>query len=329
MRSRYAAIFKFAVTTGLLGLLLWRLDFHAIAVALGSLSFGTWLVNFLLFIGANFIATAKWKLLLRDQPFLVLLKFNFVGQYFALLLPGQVAGEVVKAYRLGKGRNDAERIAASIVIDRITGFLGLLGIALTGVALTSGRERQSIAVALFIATAALVAVLFSSHLRLWTNVLNTLPARVPCVTRISGQLLRLLGAWREYARSPRLLLTSVALGGAFQLVAIWINQRIGSELGVDLALSDWCWIFGVVSIATALPFTIGGLGLREFSFVGTLALLNVTPEKALALSLGIFSLLLAGAAIGGILDWMRASPPAPRPSNLAASRACEASSAAR
>jgi hypothetical protein len=62
-----------------------------------------------------------------------------------------------------------------------------------------------------------------------------------------------------------------------------------------------------VSIVTALPFTIGGLGLREGSFVGSLALLGIAPEKAMGLSFAVFSILLSGAAIGGVLDWTRST----------------------
>jgi uncharacterized membrane protein YbhN (UPF0104 family) len=58
-----------------------------------------------------------------------------------------------------------------------------------------------------------------------------------------------------------------------------------------------------------LPFTIGGLGLREGSFVGSLALLGIAPEKAMGLSFAVFSILLAGAAVGGVLDWLRTRAP--------------------
>lgn len=96
---------------------------------------------------------------------------------------------------------------------------------------------------------------------------------------------------------------SLLLGVVVQLAAVWINYRIGLELGVRVTISDWCWVFGIVSIASALPFSIGGIGIREGSLVGSLALLGVAAEKAMAVSIIVFSLLLAAAAIGGLLDW--------------------------
>jgi hypothetical protein len=79
--------------------------------------------------------------------------------------------------------------------------------------------------------------------------------------------------------------------------------RFAHELGVRIHFADWCWLFGLISIATMLPFTIGGIGLREGSFVGALALFGVAAEQALALSLAVFGLLLAGAMVGAVLDW--------------------------
>jgi uncharacterized protein (TIRG00374 family) len=301
-----ALALKLAVTAVLLALLLWRIDFAAMLVALGGLSAGRWLLNFLLLIVAYVVAAAKWHLLLPESRFATLLKLNFVGQYYGMLLPGQIAGEAVKAYRLGKGQQNAERVAASVVIDRITGFLGLLALAVSGVALSWSSARQTILVALLVAVVMLVALLFSFQLPWWDSAVRLLSRRGARAERVAGQLLRLIAAWRDYARAPLLLLVSVLLGAAFQLIAVWINFRIGQEVGLTVAFADWCWIFGIVSIVTALPFTVAGLGLREGSFVGALALLGVASEKAIAVSFVVFSLLLAGAAIGAVLEFSRA-----------------------
>lgn len=311
-RLKTSVALKVAAPAALLLLLFWRTDFRAIVNTLSALTFGNWLLNLFWFFCGALIAAAKWKLLLPDQPFSALLKLTFIGQYYAMLLPGQVAGEAVKAYRLGKGRQDAEQIAASVMIDRITGFVGLLAVALVGVSLNSTGVRQQVFIALVLAMAALLAFLFTFHLPWWARITEAMGNRGPRAVRISGQLHRFLIAWKSYAQSPLLMLASVLLGACFQLIAVWINYQIGRELGLQIAISDWCWIFAVVSIVTALPFTIGGLGLREGSFVGSLALLGIAPEKAMGLSFAIFSLLLAGAAIGGVLDWFR-SPQSFRP----------------
>ena len=296
---------KLSITAVLLALFVWRIDLHALLIAIRDVSAGGWLMNLLLFLAAHLLAAYKWRLLLPEGRFGTLLKLNFVGQYYGMLLPGQIAGEAVKAYRLGKGQQNAERLAASVVIDRITGFLGLLAVALCGIALSWSSARQTILAALLLAVVALCALLFSFQLPWWERASQMLSRRGARAERVAGQLLRLLVAWRDYARAPLQLLVSVLVGAAFQLIAVWINFRIGKEVGLTVAFADWCWVFGIVSIVTALPFTVAGLGLREGSFVGALALLGVASEKAVAVSFVVFSLLLAGAAIGAVLEFSR------------------------
>lgn len=302
---RRSALIKAVITAILLLLLFWRTDFDAIAAALRELRVGNWLLNFLLFLGAWILAAAKWKVLLRDQPLATLLKLNFIGQYYAMLLPGQIAGEAVKAYRLGKGKIDADRIAASVIIDRITSSIGLLLIAVYGISFSAAAMKQQILLTFLAALLVLLLGLFSFHLPGWSRLLDGAERRFPRFARLAGQVRRLLEAWKRYVETPALMLLSILIGAFFQLIAVWINFRIGRELGLNLSFADWCWVFGVVSIVVTLPFTVAGLGLREGSFVGALALLGIAPERAIAHSFALFSLLLAGAVVGAACDWSR------------------------
>lgn len=65
---------------------------------------------------------------------------------------------------------------------------------------------------------------------------------------------------------------------------------IAAEVGIELKMADWLWIFAVVSLAVLLPLSIGGIGIREGAFVGGLGYLNFSGKLALALSLAIFTL---------------------------------------
>ncbi|HJT82720.1 MAG TPA: lysylphosphatidylglycerol synthase transmembrane domain-containing protein [Chthoniobacterales bacterium] len=296
---------KAALSVLLLLILCWRTDVAAIAAVLQRLSYPEWLLAFVLFITAAGIAAVKWKLLLPEQPLATLLKLNFIAQFYSLLLPGQIAGEAVKAYRLGKGRADAERIAASVALDRLTGLVGLILVSLAGLSVSSVPGRSHILLNLSLITGLLVATLFVFQSRLWIRLLVRLEQRGPRCRRLAAQLHNVLRAWRSYAGRPFVLVGSIAVGAVFQLIAVLINYRIGYALGVAVPFADWCWIFGIVSIAVVLPFTIGGIGLREGSFAGALALVGIGPDRAIAISFAIFSLLLSSALVGAALEWTR------------------------
>ena len=72
---------------------------------------------------------------------------------------------------------------------------------------------------------------------------------------------------------------------------------------IQTPFADLCWIFGIVSIAILIPLTVGGIGVREGTFIGLLGQLGVPSEKALVLSLSIFTLQVFLSVIGGILGF--------------------------
>lgn len=67
------------------------------------------------------VSALRWHLLIPHRRYADLLPLTLIAQYYALISPGQIAGEAVKAYRLGKGSEDAEQIVAAVIIDRIAG----------------------------------------------------------------------------------------------------------------------------------------------------------------------------------------------------------------
>lgn len=287
-------------TLALIVILAVRIDFSQVIYVFAKFAIGTWVTNFLLYLVAWAIAAAKWKTLLPRHSIRSLFGLNFVAQYYSMLLPGQLAGEIVKAYRLGRGTQDAEWIAASVIVDRITGFMGLLAVALGGIAFSRSEIDSRIISTLAIASVILLAGLFCFKSPWWLRIVRSATKRLG---RFGVQAGRLIDAWKSYLDQPAILVINITLAVIFQLTAVWVNLLFARELGIDIAFADWCWLFGLISIVTMLPFTIGGIGLREGSFVGSLAMLGIEPEKAVALSFAVFSLILSGAAIGAALDW--------------------------
>lgn len=295
-------LLKATVTAVLLAVLLLRVDISTVFATFARFRLETWLSNFALFLAATVIAALRWKTLIPHHSFPKLLRLNFIAQYYSTLLPGQVAGEVVKAFRLGRGKPDAGQIAASVVLDRITGLIGLIAVGIGGAIFTSSAIDDRLVAVLAAVMVVIFAALYCLKLPGWLRLVRRMAGRLG---RFEARTLGLIDEWKVYLDAPGVLLLSTAVGAAFQLIAVWINLRFARELGIGIAFADWCLIFGVISVVTALPFTVAGVGLREGSFVGALALFGVAAEPALALSFAVFILLIAGAAIGGVLEWTR------------------------
>jgi uncharacterized protein (TIRG00374 family) len=298
---------KLVFSFGLLGWFLWKTDLTQVLKVLSAIPLLTFLLVTGIYFFALFINTLKWKLLLQNYAMSQLFSFTLIAQYYSLILPGQLAGEAVKAYKLGKGNKDAEQIAASVVIDRITGLLGLIIVALIGLlcskAILAKESMPWFILCFAICVVCLCSFYFQSFEHSIRGILLFVRNRFCKIEKIINQCLRLIDAWVQYLGTPVILVKSILLGIVFQLIAVFITMTLAGALGININFADWCWIFGVISLVVFLPITIGGIGLREGGFVILLGQLGVPGEKALALSLSIFGLQIIGAIAGGVVEF--------------------------
>lgn len=300
---------KVAVSAGLLGWLLGRSDLSQIWAGVGRLDALVVVGAAGIYFAAVVLAAIKWRLLLAEYPVWTLAAVTVIGNFYSIVLPGQIAGEIVKAYRLGKGRADAERIAASVVVDKFTGLLALVTLGVAGINLTALRIPEPIVIGLTALLLAGFALMMSLRLGFMyafaRSACEAAGQVVPSRLSIPAHLFLFMDSWRDFIGRPLTVAASIALGLTLQSLYIVVMVIIAAEIGIELKMADWLWIFAVVSVAVLLPLSLGGIGIREGAFVGVLGYLRIPVELALALSLTIFALQILVASAGAILDFSR------------------------
>src|ERR1700741_2527913 len=136
MRRAFWIVVKLAITAALLHFFFSKTDIKSVLDSLYGMSLTYFIILNVMNILGVYLNAYKWNLFLPDQSFRNLAKLNFISYYFAVLLPGQIAGEAAKAYILGKNnKSQIQKIAASVVIDKITSVVGLLIVGLAGLLL--------------------------------------------------------------------------------------------------------------------------------------------------------------------------------------------------
>lgn len=86
-------------------------------------------------------------------------------------------------------------------------------------------------------------------------------------------------------------------GGLSFVLAVNLAAVTGGEL-------DWAktlWLFPVIQVISALPFTVAGLGVREAAAITLLGMYGVHKEEAVAAALLTLGVSLVWAALGGIV----------------------------
>jgi uncharacterized membrane protein YbhN (UPF0104 family) len=307
-RSTVTAVLKIVVTATLLYLFIRRTDFAGVAAALSRLSVGLIVTLALLNLAGLFISAYKWHTLLPEASFKGLTMACFASYYIGLLLPGQFAQEAAKAYYLSLGQSPRmHRIAASVVVDKIISIIGLLVVGCIGLALSDARLPGSLTW-LFVASGLMAIMLLFSLRASWLysrlgryliNLGNWWPSR----ERVFSGGGRLIEAWHTYSKNLSLLAGNVVLAIIYQGVGVSMFYLLARGLQLPIGLFDWAWIVGALTLALFLPLTIGGLGVREGTLIGILAMYGCPRETAVALSLAAFSFVLMLALIGAILSF--------------------------
>ncbi len=264
-----------------------------------------WLAGALIltFLGVV-LSAVRWSAVLAalDQhpPFGRLLSLYFAGQFVGNVLPSTIGGDALRVSRLSKDNGEGPTTFASVVLERLTGWLVLPVITLIGLAVNPGLRELGKASAIAFAVAASTLVLLGVVLFLTARPGQGLEGRLEhnegwrrFTSAVRFGIQRLV---REPAATARILAT----GFAYQFILIGSALMAARALGLPAGAGPTALLafLPAVLIAQVLPISISGLGVRELLFVLFLHPLGVPRSQAIALGLLLYLLNLVVSLLG-------------------------------
>ena len=293
---------KIAISAGLIAWFLSRTAINDVLVQLGNLGAGAVYAGATLSVAAWLVGAFRLWLLVPEFQLREVIRTSFISLFYATVLPGQLAGDVVKAWRLGQSQGLRGHAGAATVVDRGIAMLTLLIIGAVAAFLVPAPQALRMA---FVITS--IAFGAAGCLLALPSIRDMIVARFqsfdgPWATRIAGALERLASAIHDALRRPRRIALCFLLAPVFHALCVSIHVVIGVALGVHLSIAVWCMVYAGVSILLLLPFTIAGMGLREGGFVGLLSLFGVGHDVALAISFTLLGYALFGAVLGLVAE---------------------------
>jgi uncharacterized protein (TIRG00374 family) len=217
----------------------------------------------------------------------------FVGN----VLPSTVGGDVLRVSRLAATNGDAPDTFASVVLERLTGWLVLPVLTLAALAVNPGLHREAphavdVAIAVSVGTLVLLVLLLAAaaHPRLGGRLASSEGWR-----RFTGAVHLGLDRFR---RRPALAVEVLTAGFAYQLAVMLAAFLAGKALGIGVSWTAILAFFPVVAIIQVLPITIGGLGTREGALVLFLGGLGIAQADAIALGLLFYGVNLVVSLLG-------------------------------
>lgn len=198
-------------------------------------------------------------------------KLYLLGMFYNLFLPFGIGGDAYKAFlikkQLGKKINPLIKL---LFLDRLGGLLAIL--LLLG------------ALVFFVTSE---SALFNNYK--W--------GLIPLGFLGFGVQLYFFPELRNFL--PKVLLLSI-ISQAMQVICCFFLLK---SLGIQENYLTYGFVFLISSIATIIPITIGGLGIREYVFLQSAVWLHFSPAVGVALAALFFVLTVTSSLSGAYWVW--------------------------
>lgn len=306
-QSRARSALRVAVSTALILLVIARAHPGRLWRSVGDVDVSLLLVGLAATVPLTYLYARKWQMLLVPQgmrvPSVRLWRLYLVGYFFGMFLPTSFGGDIARGTILMRDSPNAAGVTASIVVDRVSGFVGLLLVALA--ALLSGVDHgrhRGLGVGLAALLAGVVLCGFAVARTAGRRHRGTAEGESPGLAgKLSRASARLLNSLSAYRRALPVLGAAVAIGVFSQVFVVATSWFFARAVHMHVSFATLLFVVPVVTVATLLPVSINGLGVQDVGFVVMLKPFGVDASTALLFSVVWHAHRYAYGLAGGVL----------------------------
>ncbi len=272
-------ILKILISGAIIWWVLSKVDVHDILSYMAEVDYTFLLFALLTYIISQIFSAERINVLYRTIPlelsFGENLRLYWLGMFYNFFLPGGVGGDGYKVYYLKKHYDCRVKNVVSLLLsDRVSGLVAILIYILF-----------------------LLSVFVSDMpIPLQSYAWMFIPFAI-----IGYYIMVYILCKKTLGQSWKVISYSIFIQGLQMLTAILIAIGLGCT---SANLPNYVFLFFMSSIASAVPISISGIGLREATFAIGSQYLNVDDGLAVALSI-VFYLTSLVASVPGIVYMMK------------------------
>lgn len=276
-----------------------NLPFFFLALALNNLS--------------NVFLTIKWHRLAKPlgikSNLIDLLKLNYISIFYSIFIPGQSSGEIIKGAKLVKEEGSHEKVWIPIFIDKITNLIVILIIGSIAIISDTTFNKNKILIAFISLFTVLLLgfsiILFTDKINLLFNFIKACIVKCLNLLKISSKSINnfTLNYFNDYKNKNLLMVETYMWSILTKLPHIFALYFLAISLNFKLTLIESAWLFAIVSIASLLPISFSGLGVREGTLVVLMSKIGIASSNALSFSILIFAMGIITGLIGGVIEF--------------------------
>lgn len=291
-------LIKPTITLGMIALVAYFISFEKLIATLKNISLGTVAVVVGGYAIGQLISSVKWWIIARSGgirvPYSAALKAYFIGMFvncFGVGL-GTVGGDVARGVLISRGMPKKAEGIAAVIADRVHG-LGILSIvALVGsLAFDTGRVPSAIILGL-------LGIVFSIG-GIWFFT----PEVVKLLPNSLGIKAKLLQAAKLFPQDKKTILIISGISLVFHALQVSLHGVMAAGVGATIPITLLFVIIPMVNIASSLPISWNGLGVRETSYMFFLSTAPavLSPEQATAFGAIWLLAVTTTSVVGGFI----------------------------
>src|SRR3989338_9584853 len=290
--------------------LLKKADISKIILNLESVRY-RFLLPLLIFIPAGIVLSAfKWSVLLKKQkieaPFIKLIKFNLIGQFYGMITPGRLGNLIRINYLKKYTQKSYGQCSASVFLDKLIDFLILLILSFLGILFfIQYLPLKFVYLDIGYLFLLLVVVFFVINQKLNKKWLRFVYYKL--VPHKYKEFLKSIyySFYRDFPSHPIIFLASL-LSVLTWIILITTSYFIIQSINVNINWFYFAAALIIASVVSVLPISISGWGTREAGLIVLLSPFSVSLEEILAFSvLNFFLLSVVPGLMGAVWNFFK------------------------
>ncbi|MBU1906449.1 MAG: flippase-like domain-containing protein [Candidatus Omnitrophica bacterium] len=298
-------VFRIAISIALLAFLLTQVDKESLFEVLRNANKPFLFLAFFILFFNYALCLFRWEMLLKTLNIHLPLKrviMSFAGgHFFNLFLPSTIGGDLMRSIDLTLHTKKPKEVIATIFLDRLSGYIGLVFLAL--MSLSVGWRLVRNPMILFCVagiTGVLIIILLVIFNKKMYRIINQL-LHSPKAGKIRELIKNLHQEIHFFQHHEKAVVTSLIFSIFIQAVIPLVYYVIALSLGLRLNIIYFFVFFPIIGVITLLPISIGGLGLRDAATIFFFGTVGVSRDLAFAMSLVAVVFIMTYGAIGGLI----------------------------
>lgn len=304
MKKLFILIAKISVSILLLIFLFSRIDLRKTFFYIRTVEPLSFTYAAFLFLVVTFLGIIRWniflKILKKDLSFKRIFVSHCGGLFFNNFLPSSIGGDIARTLDLSIHTKDSSSILATVLLDRLSGFLGLVLVGLFGFFYGySAGLLTDLRLLLFMVILGLILIF--CFLILFSKRIFNFFQKILIFKFLKEKSKEFHHSCYIFRFQEKAMIKTLLLSVILQAIFSVVSYFIGMSLGIKIDITYYLIFIPIVSTISILPISIGGLGLRDNAAVVLFSALGVAADKIAAMTLIIFAFLFFVGVIGGVI----------------------------